>query len=249
MSRTATIYKNRDGFTLIELSLVLVIIGLVIGGVLVGKDLIKSAETRSAVSLITQIETATLTFRTKYNCIVGDCPNATDIFGNYANYATCNAMTNGVGNGNGNGIIDFGGGAWWQCENVMAIKTLALSGLLPASTVSPCWNSVAVFNGINDKCAYFYNDDLYVQVPARKLNTLNFSGLSNTGSLATATASPIQTWQMDLKLDDGVPNTGKFRGLDTTAQTGGAIIANSCSTAGAYNNSDALSCRILYYLK
>jgi prepilin-type N-terminal cleavage/methylation domain-containing protein len=209
---------KKSAFTLVELSIVLVIIGLVIGGVLVGKDLIKAAETRSAVSLITQIETATLTFRTKYNCIVGDCPNATDIFGNYANYATCNAMTNGVGNGNGNGIIDFGGGAWWQCENVMAIKTLALSGLLPANIVSPCWNSVVVFNGINDKCAYFYNDDLYNQVTAKRANTLNFAGLGNTGALATSTTSPTETRQIDEKLDDGLPGRGKFRGLDTSAQ-------------------------------
>ena len=241
---------KKSGFTLIELSLVLVIIGLVIGGVLVGKDLIKAAETRSAVSLITQIETATLTFRTKYNCIIGDCPNATEIFGaNYANYPTCNAMTNGVGNGDGNGIIDFGGGAWWQCENVMAIKTLALSGLLPAAIVSPCWSAVAIFNGINDKCAYFYNDDLSNQVPNRDMNTLNFADLATSGSIAAPAISPTQTWQIDLKLDDGVPNRGKFLGLDTTAKSGGAIIANSCSTAGVYNNSDIQSCRILYYLK
>ncbi len=242
-------YLKKSGFTLIELSLTLVIIGLVIGGVLVGKDLIKAAETRSAVSLITQVETAYQTFRTKYNCTLGDCPNATDIFGNYANYAACNTMTNGVGNGNGNGIIDWGGGAWWQCENVMAIKTLTLSNLLPSNLTSPCWNSVAVFNGINDKCAYFYNDDLYNRVTARKLNTLNFAGLGDTGSLATATASPSQTWQIDSKIDDGVPNRGRFIGLDTCTQAGGAIVAGSCSASGAYNNSDTPSCRILYYLK
>ncbi|MEK6745481.1 MAG: prepilin-type N-terminal cleavage/methylation domain-containing protein [Pseudomonadota bacterium] len=249
MNQTATAYKNRAGFTLIELSLVLVIIGLVVGGVLVGRDLIKAAETRSAVSLITQIETAALTFRTKYNCIIGDCPNATEIFGDYANYTTCNAMTNGVGNGNGNGIIDYGGAAWWQCENVMAIKTLALSGLLPASIVSPCWNSVVIFNGINDRCGYFYNDDLYNQVTARKANTLNFSDLATSGSLAAPAISPTGTRQIDEKIDDGVPTSGKFRGLDTAAKSGGAIIANSCSTAGVYNNSDTISCRILYYLK
>lgn len=129
------------------------------------------------------------------------------------------------------------------------IKTLALSGLLPAAIVSPCWNSVVVFNGINDRCGYFYNDDLYNQVTARKANTLNFSDLATSGSLAAPSISPTGTRQIDEKMDDGVANMGKFRGLNTSAKSGGAIIANSCSTAGVYNNSDIQSCRILYYLK
>lgn len=44
--------KNQSGFTLIELSIVLVIIGLIVGGVLVGRDLIKAAEVRAQVSQI-----------------------------------------------------------------------------------------------------------------------------------------------------------------------------------------------------
>src|SRR3954471_15989161 len=64
------------GFTLIELSIVLVIIGLVVGGVLVGQDLIKAAQIRSAVSKIEKYNTAVHTFRTKYNALPGDIPNA-----------------------------------------------------------------------------------------------------------------------------------------------------------------------------
>src|SRR5688572_15781543 len=44
--------KPNSGFTLIELSIVLVIIGLLVGGVLVGRDLIMAAEIRSVVSII-----------------------------------------------------------------------------------------------------------------------------------------------------------------------------------------------------
>ena len=60
------------GFTLIELSIVLVIIGLIVGGVLTGQDLIKAAEIRATVGQYEKYNTAVNTFRTKYNGIPGD---------------------------------------------------------------------------------------------------------------------------------------------------------------------------------
>ena len=51
------------GFTLIELSIVLVIIGLIVGGVLLGRDLIHAAEVRSVISDVERFRTAALTFQ------------------------------------------------------------------------------------------------------------------------------------------------------------------------------------------
>ncbi|MEO8341734.1 MAG: prepilin-type N-terminal cleavage/methylation domain-containing protein [Nitrospirota bacterium] len=73
--------KRTTGFTLVELYIVLVIIGLLVGGVLAGKTLIQQAEIRAAASQLQQMETAYRTFQTKYGCIMGDCSNATDFFG------------------------------------------------------------------------------------------------------------------------------------------------------------------------
>src|SRR5438477_2747635 len=65
---------SQQGFTLIELSIVLVIIGLIVGGILVGQDLIKAAEIRATVGQVEKYNSAVNTFRSKYNGIPGDIP-------------------------------------------------------------------------------------------------------------------------------------------------------------------------------
>ena len=57
------------GFTLIELSIVLVIIGLIVGGVLVGQNLIKAAEIRNQIKQMQEYQIAFNTFRTKYGIV------------------------------------------------------------------------------------------------------------------------------------------------------------------------------------
>jgi prepilin-type N-terminal cleavage/methylation domain-containing protein len=71
--------KNRSqmtGFTLLELSVTLVIVALLAAGILVGRDLIRSAEVRAQISQIEAVNTAVQTFQTRYNCLPGDCKHA-----------------------------------------------------------------------------------------------------------------------------------------------------------------------------
>ncbi|MFO0389370.1 MAG: type II secretion system protein [Alphaproteobacteria bacterium] len=100
------------GFTLIEISIVLVIIGLVTAGVLVGKDLIRQAELRSVITDFERYNTAVNAFRAKYNCLPGDCAYATDFFGTQTDGGGCPYPTVESGtenpltcNGDGNGYI------------------------------------------------------------------------------------------------------------------------------------------------
>src|SRR5688572_10018529 len=98
----------RRGFTLIELSIVLVIIALLVAGVLVGRELIKTSELRSLMTQVDQFKTATYTFRNKYNGLPGDITNAESIWGSDASCPNTPSDTTPkvvTCNGNGNGKI------------------------------------------------------------------------------------------------------------------------------------------------
>ena len=92
--------RTEAGFTLIELSIVLVIIGLIVGGVLVGQDLIRAAEIRATITQVEKFNTAVNTFRDKYGAIPGDMNNGVaQTFG----FTSRSGL---AGQGDGNGLLD-----------------------------------------------------------------------------------------------------------------------------------------------
>src|SRR5688572_32426776 len=97
-----TMHNRQAGFTLIEIAIVLVIIGLLLGGVLKGQELITSARVRNLISQQDGIKAAYFGFLDRYRALPGDYNAAsTNIPGISAG---CNA-----GNGNGNGRIETAG--------------------------------------------------------------------------------------------------------------------------------------------
>jgi len=72
---------KKTAFSLVELSIVLVILGLLTGGVLTGQNLIRAAELRAVTTEFNAYQTAANTFKDKYFAIPGDMTNATDFWG------------------------------------------------------------------------------------------------------------------------------------------------------------------------
>ncbi len=104
--RPAVKSQVASGFTLVELSIVLVIIGLIIGGVLVGRDLINSATIRSQIAQIEKYNAAVNTFRGKYGYLPGDIPNPV------ASQYGFVARGQYAGEGDGNGVLEAVTGDW-----------------------------------------------------------------------------------------------------------------------------------------
>lgn len=71
----------KKGFTLVELSIVLVIIGLIVGGVMMGRDLVQTAQLRSVLSQYEEYVAATNAFHLKYGGLPGDLDRASIYFG------------------------------------------------------------------------------------------------------------------------------------------------------------------------
>ena len=127
--------KKQSGFTLIEMSIVLVIIGLIVGGVLVGRDLISAAAVRAQISQIEKYNLAVNTFREKYGYLPGDIPNP------YAPQFGFASRGQYTGEGDGNGTLEaiwknadgghYGSGGAADGEVGMFWVDLSKAGLIP----------------------------------------------------------------------------------------------------------------------
>lgn len=238
---------KKAGFTLLELSIVLVIIGLIIGGILVGQDLIRAAEVRSTVAQVEKYNSAVNTFRTKFNGIPGDI---TQEAAGYFALFTLSGTGSTTGFGDGNGLIEGGGNSLTlpQGETLVFWRHLSDASLVDGA-LGISGNSIIVANtGVVTGTVTTVTQSL----PASKLGGLtsfivyavggqNFYQLMPISSITTAPAytygstgiTPIQAFNMDTKLDDGQPNTGIVIARDTGNTNGVNGIPSSAATSTA----------------
>lgn len=87
--------KGQSGFTLVEIAIVLVIIGLLIGGVLKGREMITNAKIKRIENDFAGVSAAIYAYQDRYGVLPGDDPGAATRFS-----GTWRAADNGNGNGN-----------------------------------------------------------------------------------------------------------------------------------------------------
>lgn len=218
---------SRHGFTMIELSIVLVIIGLVLGGIFIASALIEAAQVRSVVSQLNQYDAAVMTFRGKYGGLPGDFNNAV-AFGlgdsNCVAPVTCLAATVPTFpgcNGDGNGKLASGNLTPWpdfyQCpESLSFWYHLSQSKLIPeqmdgvSTTFSfgvirptPVAGASAPTTRLPN-VPIIVNYYIYVIGYEKKTATM----------LQNYRLTPDQAYQIDSKMDDGLPAAGQMQAHD-----------------------------------
>ena len=250
-----TASHTRTGFSLVELSIVLVILGLLTGGILAGQSLIRAAELRAITGDISKYRVALQTFRDKYMALPGDMPNATSFWGvQHATPATCKttASTSALTcNGDGNGVLADTAGS---SEFFRAFQHMANAGLIEGSfsgitgaggpwdvnpTNSPMTRISSVGISLFGSQNQLTNDG--VRFVGNLPVSISFGVKVGSWEYRGAFLRAEEAWNIDTKLDDGRPGYGSVRGfMDPVACTTGTTPA----TAEYALNNSSIICAI-----
>lgn len=236
------------GFTLVEMSILLIIVGLIMGGVLIGRDLVESARIRAFITQINNYKLAAATFRNKYGGMPGDLE---------AGAASSFGFTDRSGAGynhNNNGFIEScnGNDSWnnFGCEAALFWSDLSASKLITenfSQTIDD--NNIEIDDG--EQTLYFpsakLDGSLYVMMVGQsegspwlcenfgncymisKVTSTAADG-SYTGSFPLPGLSSMRAYIIDSKLDDGNPGTGSVVAYGGAPCYGGGVYLVTVTT-------------------
>jgi len=205
--------KENYGFTLVELAVVMIIIGVLIGGVLKGQEMIQGARVTKTASNLESFTAAHNIFYDQFGALPGDINGLGRLPGcTLANFCASGNLDTVVGvpidNANNNTAGEL-------AESIQYWKHLAMTGIIsgvnPAASNIPANSSIGqshpgtplggVYNAFETDPAGF-ND-----YGAPGVNIV-ITQMPNVTTTAGAFLSMMHVSQIDLRLDDGAPNTG-----------------------------------------
>jgi prepilin-type N-terminal cleavage/methylation domain-containing protein len=245
------------GFTLIELSIVLVIIGLIVGGVLVGRSLIRQAEIQSVITDLRTYTNAVEQFQQKYNALPGDMANATSYWG--ASTGVGSNCTNGwfssstsptsTCNGNGDGLIGnpSTGAGGHSGEDILAWQHMANAGMITGNYTGRSSQVTGwVQLGVNapssrvDGAAFYLTNNFELWGPyganyvypwtSANVHVFALGALEGNDLPYGAVLTALEAMSIDQKIDDGNPGTGSVKSPQTGAASNQDWAPN-CSTS------------------
>lgn len=247
----------RSGFTLLELSIVLVISGLIIGGITAGQELIRSAELNRITSDVNKYKVAVNTFKLKYNALPGDIDNAIAYWGAaHATPATClvtASTTNATCNGNGDGVINLAVGSYeyyraWQHLSNADLVNGAFNGISFAGSSPEASINGGLFALFTTTSSSFL--DSFVSYSGKNSLALVLGGKTedpHNDSISNLLAPDAKS--IDDKIDDGLAESGFVYtascivdGADAESFGGDCLTGDDCS----YDLTSTSGCQMIF---
>lgn len=217
--------RNQSGFTLIEIAIVLVIIGLLLGGVLKGQELINSAKVKNLSGDFKNIPLYVYGYQDKFHALPGDdAAVATTHLGAAVNGVTVVVASTPTAAGIGNGVLN---GAWNSTtptdETVLFWQHVRLAGLAPGATAAPA-DAAASQNFFPTNA-----DGGHIGITSGANTPV--TGLTGTYIVCSSAILGKFAKQMDTTLDDGATDTGSVRVIaNQTWNQAAAVAAIATST-------------------
>ncbi len=236
-------------FSLVELSIVLVILGLLVGTVLTSQSMVRAAELRSVSTEYNKFSTAVQSFRDRYFSLPGDMTNATSVWGAADPTAATCTTTVGSGtqtcDGNGDGKLYFSGLYTNPTTNEIFRfwQHLANAGLIEGSYTGVTSSPTGYFFGVgplntpagrirNARWSVTYGNNLsgtfssnwftYEYTPY----VFVYGAINGTSWNSSKVMSADEAWNIDSKIDDGLPGLGKVL----------ATVGSNCNNAASQSD-------------
>ena len=193
-----------NGFTLIELAIVMIIIGLVVAGIISGREMIENSKLHSLGQEFQAIRIAVENFKGKYKYLPGDLPKG---------------VTYGMSfDGDGDGLITNIGG-----EGRRVFVHLGASGLIKYNPYPGASYGIHRFEQIENSGFVSFRANLYQDFLA---NVISYGYTENALSSPTGLLTSDQAYRLDLKIDDGDPDGGWVYHVNGNSCVDGATTAD-----------------------